>query len=38
MKPPYIGIITQAWGESTYQNEAVKLGVQIKFENISMTA
>lgn len=38
MKPPYIGIITQAWGESTYKNEAVKLGVQIKFENISMTA
>jgi 5-(carboxyamino)imidazole ribonucleotide synthase len=38
MKPPYIGIITQAWGESTYQNEAVKLGVQIKFENIRMTA
>ena len=38
MKPPYIGIITQAWGQSTYQSEAVKLGVQIRSENVSMSA
>ena len=29
MKPPHIGIITQAWGQSAYQSEAVKLGVQL---------
>ncbi len=38
MKQPYIGIITQAWGQSTYQSEAVKLGVQIRSENVSMSA
>ena len=38
MKLPYIGIITQAWGQSTYQSEAVKLGVQIRSKNISMSA
>ena len=38
MKPPHIGIITQAWGQSAYQSEAVKLGVQIRSENVSMSA
>ncbi len=38
MKPPYIGIITQAWGQSTYKSEALKLGVQIRTENVSMSA
>ena len=38
MKLPNIGIITQAWGQSTYQSEAVKLGVQIRSKNISMSA
>jgi hypothetical protein len=38
MKPPYIGIITQAWGQSIYQNEALKLGVQIRSESTSMSA
>ena len=38
MKPPYIGIITQAWGQSIYHNEALKLGIQIRSESISMSA
>lgn len=38
MKPPYIGIIMQAWGQSIYQSEALKLGIQIRSETVSMSA
>lgn len=37
MKRPSIGLIMQEWGQHSYQNEALKLGIQIKCSSKEMT-